>query len=184
MEQVNAAIQGGARIIQYRNKHQLDPDIALALAKLCRQNMIPLIINDSIELAMFADGVHLGKDDGDVAAARQTLGNNAIIGVSCYNDLQRAIEAEHAGADYIAFGSMFPSSTKPHAVPASLALLEQAASVLTIPIVAIGGITPQNAASVILAGAHAVAVINAVFAAPDITRAAQQFSALFTETKS
>ncbi len=185
---VAACLAGGARIVQYRNKQADAPhrQIALGIGALCRQHNATFIINDDVALAIAtnADGVHLGKDDGDIASARRQLGNNKIIGLSCYGDLQRALEAEQQGADYIAFGSMFPSSTKPGAPRATLELLNEAQHRLHIPIVAIGGITLQNAASVIHAGADAIAVINAVFAAPDVRRAAQQFSELFAQSQS
>jgi len=177
--QVRDCIGGGARAVQYRNKQRLDSETAAALANVCHQHHVPLIINDNIELASLADGVHLGKDDGDIASARRQLGADKIIGVSCYNSLQRALDAESAGADYIAFGSMFASDTKPHAPRASLELLLEAKSCLQIPIVAIGGITLHNAQTLIDTGVDALAVINAVFTAPDIRQAAQQFTHLF-----
>ncbi len=179
--QARACIAGGAQVLQYRNKQHLNADTASALAQLCQQHDIPLIINDHVGLAKLADGVHLGKDDGDIASARRELGPDKIIGVSCYNDLQRALDAELAGADYVAFGSMFASDTKPHAPRASLELLQQAKTRLRIPIVAIGGITLHNAPALIDAGADALAVINAVFGAADIAQAAQQFTHLFKQ---
>ena len=127
-----------------------------------------------------ADGVHLGCDDMDIAEARKVLGPDKVIGVSCYNDLERAIQAEAAGADYVAFGSMFVSPTKPDAPRASLDLIRDAKKHLRIPVVAIGGITLQNAALLVEAGADAIAVINAVFSASDITQTARNFSELFT----
>lgn len=181
---VAACLMGGAQVVQYRNKLTDAPhlQIALGISALCRQYRAIFIINDDIELALAtaADGVHLGKNDGDIASARRQLGADKIIGVSCYNSLQRALEAEQQGADYVAFGSMFASNTKPQAPRATLELLAEAKQRLQIPIVAIGGITLQNAASVAAAGADAIAVINAVFAAPDVGRTAQQFSELFT----
>lgn len=185
---VAACLAGGARIVQYRNKHAGAPhlQIALGIGALCRQHHATFIINDDVALAIAAnaDGVHLGKDDGDIASARMQLGAGKIIGVSCYADLPRALEAEQQGADYVAFGSMFASPTKPNAPRATLELLNEAKRQLRIPIVAIGGITLQNAASIIHAGADAIAVINAVFAAPDVRRAAQQFSELFAQSPS
>lgn len=180
LAQVRDCIAGSARLVQYRNKQQLDADTAVALAQLCRQHGIPLIINDDVSLAKLADGVHLGKDDGDIATARKHLGADKIIGVSCYNSLQRALDAEMDGADYVAFGSMFNSSTKPEAPRATLELIREARSWLTIPIVAIGGITLDNAPSLLAAGVDAVAVINAVFSAPNIQQTSQQFANLFT----
>lgn len=180
---VNACLDGGARVIQYRNKTPGAPHLAMvtALAALCRRHGVPLIVNDDVGLALLAgaDGVHLGRDDGDIAAARQKLGVDRTIGVSCYGDLQLALAAQQAGADYVAFGSMFASPTKPYAPHAPLSLLTEAAGQLHLPIVAIGGITLQNAPLTITAGADAVAVISAVFDAPDVQQAAQDFSNLF-----
>lgn len=180
---VEACIAGGARVVQYRNKTPGVPHLpmALALASLCRRHGVPLIVNDDVGLALAAgaDGVHLGDDDGDIAAARRQLGANRIIGASCYGALQRALAAQKAGADYVAFGSMFASPTKPHAPHAPLSLLSDAAAQLHIPIVAIGGITLQNAPQAIAAGADAIAVISAVFDAPDVRQAAHAFSEFF-----
>jgi thiamine-phosphate pyrophosphorylase len=178
------AIQGGAVMIQYRDKG--DDEMrrqyeAADLSNLCRPLGVPLIINDDVELAsnIMAKGVHLGKDDADIASARAKLGANAIIGVSCYNDLQRAIEAEKAGADYVAFGSFFASPTKPNAVQADPDLLRQAKAQLTIPVVAIGGINADNGAQLVTAGADMLAVIHGVFGQPDIAAAAEKIAELF-----
>ncbi len=178
------AIQGGAVMIQYRDKG--DDEMrrqyeAADLSNLCRPLGVPLIINDDVELAsnIMAKGVHLGKDDADVASARAKLGAKAIIGVSCYNDLQRAIEAEKAGADYVAFGSFFASPTKPNAVQADLDLLRQAKAQLTIPVVAIGGINADNGAQLVAAGADLLAVISDVFGQTDIAAAADKIAQLF-----
>lgn len=180
LEAVKAALAGGARVLQYRDKQQPNPDLVPALLQVCRATGTTLIINDDVQLATLADGVHLGRDDMDIAEAREVLGPDKVIGVSCYNDLDRAIQAESAGADYVAFGSMFASPTKPHAPRASLDLIRDAKKHLRIPIVAIGGITLQNAASLVEAGVDAIAVINAVFSASDITQTARNFSDLFT----
>lgn len=184
LEVVAEAIAGGARVLQYRDKttdHPRRLDEARALRALCAARQVPLIINDDVALARAAGaaGVHLGEDDGDVAAARATLGENAIIGVSCYDSLQRARELTAAGADYIAFGAFFPSPTKPHARRASFDLLRQSAA-LGVPRVAIGGITPDNGGSLIDAGADYLAVISAVFGDPDVRDAAERFAQLFT----
>ena len=181
---VQAAIAGGARLVQYRNKtsHQaLREEQAGALNALCGATAVPLIVNDDIELAcaIRADGVHLGKEDAPLSAARAALGPRALIGVSCYDDLARAISAERAGASYVAFGSFYPSSVKPGAVRASIELLQKARAALHIPIVAIGGITANNAGALITAGADAVAVISALFDAEDPDASAQTFSRLF-----
>lgn len=185
LQQVEACLAGGAGVLQYRNKHPAAPhwEMAAALAACCRRHAVPFIVNDDVALALAvnADGVHLGRDDGDCAAARQRLGPGKSIGISCYGSLERALAAQRAGADYVAFGSVFASSTKPQAQHIPLGLIGEAKRRLHIPIVAIGGISLQNAAQVIEAGADAVAVISAVFDAPDIQLAAQNFSNLFTQ---
>jgi thiamine-phosphate pyrophosphorylase len=182
---VRAALVGGARIVQYRDK-SADAGRrrreAEALRALCRQRNALLIINDDIELALAvgADGIHLGRNDADPAAARAVLGAGAIIGVSCYDQLARAQRARVAGADYVAFGRFFPSRTKPAAAQADPGLIRRAhAAIPEIPIAAIGGITPANGAILIEAGATMLAVIHALFGQDDIYGAAQAFSALF-----
>lgn len=182
--QVQAALAGGARLVQYRNKivdAAVRREQAKALLSICRQYGVPLIINDYTELALEvgADGVHLGSEDGSIVAAREKLGPDRIIGASCYNRLESAHEAQQAGAGYVAFGSFFPSCVKPDAVEAPLALLRAAKQALKLPVVAIGGITPANAPQLIAAGADGVAVISALFSAPDIRTAASQLSRLF-----
>lgn len=179
------AIHGGAVLVQYRDKSNdtaRRQREAAALLELCRSTSIPLIINDDVALARVigADGVHLGKDDAPLAKARAALGQEALIGVSCYNSLGRALQARDAGADYIAFGSFFPSSTKPAAVRAAPDLLRAARSRIDLPIVAIGGITPENGAQLIEAGADLLAVIHGVFGVPDPEHAAHRYAALFT----
>jgi thiamine-phosphate pyrophosphorylase len=141
---------------------------------------MPLIVNDDVELAagIGAAGVHLGEDDADIAAARSRLGNGAIIGVSCYDSLERARDLAAAGADYLAFGAFFPSPTKPQARRATPDLL-RAARAFGKPLVAIGGITPDNAADLIAAGADFVAVVSGVFGQPDVTDAARRYASLF-----
>jgi thiamine-phosphate pyrophosphorylase len=185
---VEACLKGGVRLLQYRNKNLSAPhlDTARALSAMCREYEAILIVNDDSDLAaeVCAQGVHLGRKDGDIAVARQKLGPDSIIGISCYDSLERALQAQRAGADYIAFGSVFASSTKPHAAHAPLSLLTEAAAQLHIPIVAIGGITLQNASQVITAGADAIAVISAAFDAADITKTAQDFSNLFKTIRS
>ena len=181
---VRAALDGGARVIQYRDKTsdaQQREALARALNALCHERGVPFIINDDMRLAAIvgAAGVHLGRDDPDIGAARAALGPTALIGVSCYNELARAQAAQAAGADYVAFGRFFPSRTKPQAVPATPELLHVARAALKIPIVAIGGITPENGASLIAAGADALAVIEGVFAQPDIRAAANRYTRLF-----
>ena len=184
---VRLALQGGARVLQYRNKTAdaaLKLTQAQALHQLAREFKTTFIVNDDARLAaqVDADGVHLGGDDGSVAAARALLGSSKIIGVSCYNRLSLAQEAVWHGADYVAFGAFFSSSVKPEAVKADIALLQAARKKLGVPIVAIGGITQQNAATLIEAGTSAVAVITALWNTPDIEASAQEFSTLFSRT--
>ncbi len=178
-----AAIEGGARVLQYRNKIAspgLRLEHALGLSAVCAKFGAVFIVNDHVDLALDvdADGVHLGGDDGNLAAARKKLGKGKLLGVSCYNRIEAALAAKAAGADHIAFGSMYPSPSKPGAVCASLELFAQAKS-MGLPMVAIGGITADNARPVIEAGADAVAVISDLFDAPDIGARARQLAALF-----
>jgi thiamine-phosphate pyrophosphorylase len=179
--EVEKVILGGAVVIQYRNKKPQDALIlAKELVKLCHQYDVPLIVNDDIELAasVAADGVHLGSEDGTVAEARQRLGNKAIIGVSCYNSVAKAIAAEQQGANYVAFGRFFPSSSKPLASPAEIKTLSQAKQVLSIPVVAIGGILPENGTQLLDAGADLLAVIGGLFVTQP-EQSARAYSALF-----
>jgi thiamine-phosphate pyrophosphorylase len=177
---VRRAITGGARLVQYRNK-SADPALrrqqAAALLPLCRAAGVPLIINDDLELAigLDADGAHLGRGDADLVEARRRLARGKLLGASCYDALDTALTAVDRGADYVAFGAAFPTATKPGAVRAPLALYAEARARLDVPIVAIGGITPQNAASVVAAGADAVAVITALFDAQDVEGRAREF---------
>jgi len=184
VEQVSQAIDGGAVLIQYREKTLPREERireARALAALCRERAVPLIINDDIELAAAcgAAGVHLGRDDAPLDHARRRLGPGAIIGVSCYNRLDSARAAAGMGASYVAFGRFFPSNSKPEAVAASPSLLTRARRELRLPIVAIGGITPENGAALVQAGADLLAVIHGVFGQPDIRAAAGAYAALF-----
>lgn len=184
---VEAALRGGIHMLQYRNKlasHKLQTQQARAILPLCRQYGIPLIINDSIKLCLTldADGVHLGTKDGSLLAARNRLGQDKILGASCYNRIDLALAAQEAGADYAAFGACFISGTKPHAIAAPLDLFAQARPTIRIPLVAIGGINLQNAALVINAGANAIAVVGALFNPADgnigtIEKTARHFSA-------
>jgi len=181
---VEQVIEGGARVIQYRDKKHSAAERtrhAVELAVLCRQHGVLFIVNDDVALAKEtqADGVHLGREDASLTQAREQLGPRAIIGVSCYNELARAEAAENQGADYIAFGRFFPSRTKPLAAQASLDLLRETKKKLHIPVVAIGGITPENGASLIAAGADALAVIEGVFGQADVRAAAERYARLF-----
>jgi thiamine-phosphate pyrophosphorylase len=178
-----AILRGGCRILQYRHK-ATNPchrdEQAGALRNLTRQFGAALIINDDVDLALAveADGVHLGMEDGDLTAARARLGHTRILGASCYQDLERARQAVALGASYVAFGSFFPSPTKPQAVRAGLHLLAEA-SALGVPVAAIGGITRQNAGGLIRAGADMVAIISDLYAAGDPEQAARDIIHLF-----
>jgi thiamine-phosphate pyrophosphorylase len=189
VRKVRQALAGGASLVQYRDKSADEVSRrarAARLLALCRARGVPLIINDDLELALEigADGVHLGRDDAGLAAARARLGQERLLGASCYDRIELALSARKSGADYVAFGSAFASATKPAAVSAPLALYREAKARLDVPVVAIGGITPENAGEVIDAGADAVAVIGALFDAPDVEAAARRFAGLFRQTKS
>ena len=180
-----SALRGGARVLQYRDKTDdatRRASEASSLAALCEKYSVPLIVNDDVELAatVIAAGVHLGEDDADIAAARARLGPNAIIGVSCYDSLDRAHDVAAAGADYLAFGAFFPTATKPRARRANPALLSKART-FGKPLVAIGGITPDNGSSLLAAGADFIAAVSGVFANTDPESAARRYAALFTK---
>lgn len=186
LRRVGQALQGGLRLLQYRNKPAaaaLRREQAGALHALCRAQGVPLVINDDLQLALEigADGAHLGREDGDLAAARAALGPGKLLGISCYDDIGRAREAKRVGADYVAFGSFFASPTKPAAVRAPLTLLGAAKAELGLPVCAIGGITLQNAPQLIAAGADLLAVITDLFEAPDIRARAAAYTSLFSE---
>ena len=181
-----AALLGGARLLQYRNKGAdgaLRREQAGALLGLCRDLGAPLIVNDDLRLALQigADGAHLGREDGDLSAARAALGPGRLLGISCYDALERAREAKRIGADYVAFGSFFASPTKPAAVRAPLTLPAEARAELGLPVCAIGGITLQNAPQLLAAGVDLLAVITDLFEAPDIRVRAAAFASLFQE---
>ncbi len=181
--QVEKALKGGMTILQYRNKHpkphQNKQDL-IRLKKLCHHYDAIFIINDNVELCLKtgADGVHLGKDDVDLVAAREKLGQQSVIGVSCYNDLALAKQAKELGASYIAFGAFYASPTKPEASVATIALLKQAKA-LKLPICCIGGITPSNAQPLIVEGANMVAVISKLFNSANVKSNAEKFAILF-----
>ena len=186
LRRVGQALQGGLRLLQYRNKPAaaaLRREQAGALLALCRAQGVPFVINDDLQLALEigADGAHLGREDGDLAAARAALGPGKLLGISCYDDIGRAREARRVGADYVAFGSFFASPTKPAAVRAPLTLLGAAKAGLGLPVCAIGGITLQNAPQLIAAGADLLAVITDLFEAPDIRARAAAYTSLFSE---
>jgi thiamine-phosphate pyrophosphorylase len=185
VETVEKAIKGGAKIVQLREKQSSGEEIlrlAEELLKLTRKYNVPLIINDYLELArdIGAEGVHLGQHDTSLAEARKVLGNRAIIGVSCYSSIERGIEAHEEGADYLAFGTPFFTPTKPDRQPTSFEILKEARRVIPkIPIFAIGGITPQNVASILETGVDGIAVITSVFGSSDPEKVSRQLSAFF-----
>lgn len=185
---VGLAVSGGASVVQYRNKTAA-PALRLeqgrALSELCRAAGAVFIVNDDLALALEldADGVHLGAEDGDLVAARRRLGTDKLLGASCYDRMELARAAASAGVDYLAFGSVFSSGTKPGAVRAPLSLFAEAKRSMTLPLVAIGGISLQNAPQVFAAGADAVAVISALFDAGDIAGCAAGFTRLFQQQR-
>ena len=176
IDKVRHALDGGIALLQYRRKRR-DPNEAREIVALARRYEVPVIVNDDVELALEvgADGAHLGRGDGELAAARKRLAGK-ILGASCYNDFDLATSAVRAGVDYVAFGSVFPSPTKPGAVRAPLSLFKQA---LPVPRCAIGGITLENAPQLIASGADLLAVISDLFDARDIARRAAQYRRLF-----
>ncbi|MFV8834611.1 thiamine phosphate synthase [Aquisalimonas sp.] len=184
LERAEAVLRGGAAVLQYRDK---SADAvrrrreAAALLALCRDYGALFVVNDDVDLALRvgASAVHLGRDDAGLRAARATLPSGALIGVSCYNSLARADALAAAGADYLAFGRAYPSPTKPDAPPVSQETLAAAVARYRQPVVAIGGITPDNAAPLVSLGVDAVAVISGVFAAASPERAAAQLAALY-----
>lgn len=180
-DRVENIIIGGASVIQLRDKTLNDDELfkhAAAIMEVCRYYNIPLIMNDRVSLAkkIKADGVHIGKDDQHVRAVRNYLGNKFIIGASCYRNLHTAIQAQRHGADYVAFGSIFPSSTKPNAPRCSLATLRRAKDTMHIPVCAIGGIQQKNIQSVMATGIDLVAISHAIFNAMDPHRAATKMT--------
>jgi thiamine-phosphate pyrophosphorylase len=187
LQQVEAALAGGMRLLQYRSKSsdaRRRVSEAQALCRLCHAHDARLIINDDVALAIQvgADGAHLGRDDGDLSAARAALGPQRLLGASCYNELALARRALAAGADHVAFGAAFASRTKPDASQAPLTLYQSARASLQAPIIAIGGITPDNAAPLVAAGVDALAMVSGLFDAADIQLAASSISSLYSTT--
>jgi thiamine-phosphate pyrophosphorylase len=178
LESVRRALDGGVALLQYRAKPP-SPDEAAKVAALGREYGVPVIINDDARLAVRvgADGVHVGREDASVSEARQAMGRK-LVGASCYDALALAYAAVAAGADYVAFGSVFASPTKPNAVRAPLSLFADARG-LGVPLAAIGGITLENAPLLVAAGADLLAVISDLFDAPDITARARSYARLF-----
>jgi len=188
VSRVRQCLAGGAALIQYRGKSAasgLALDQARQIAAACREAGVPFIVNDSVDLAIAvgADGVHVGRDDAGVDEARRRM-PGAIVGASCYADAALAARAAAAGADYVAVGSMFASPTKPHAPRAPLSLIEAAQRASGLPVAAIGGITLENAPTLVEAGAHLLAVISSVFDAADVREAAQAFARLYEAPRS
>ncbi len=183
---VAGAIAGGAVMIQLRDKKRTvidDTDRLLSLVDVCRQNRVPFIVNDDSRLAarIGADGVHVGQSDDEIAAIRARLGDSTIIGVSCHDDMDDAQRAVDQGADYVAFGRFFASRSKPDAPAAGLDTLRQARARLDVPIVAIGGISPDNSAELLAAGADLLAVIAGIFAQPDTRTAAAAYQTIIQQ---
>ena len=183
VEYVEKAIKGGAKIVQLREKNASREQIinrGKELLKLTRKYGVPLIINDLPELAaeIRADGVHLGENDQSVSDARNILGEKSIIGVSCYGSLERGYYAEREGADYVAFGTPFFTPTKPERAPTSLNVLKEAVKRISLPIFAIGGITSDNAESVLDTGVDGIAVITSVFGSSDPEKAAKELTSI------
>lgn len=186
LNKVQQALEGRVQLIQYRNKlanEILRRKQAKLLLQLCREYGIPLIINDHLDLAIEidADGLHAGQDDISVTKARNQFGQDKIIGASCYNNLDLAVQAEKEGADYVAFGAFFSSLTKPNTISVTMDLVDQAKKKISLPIVAIGGIKLANARTVIQGGCAAVAVCNDLFHTENIKATATQYSQLFAE---
>lgn len=185
LPRVEEALQGGIRLLQYRNKNG-GPELRLRqardLAILCHDYGVPLLINDDVRLCLQsgADGVHLGQTDSSPEQARVRLGRQAIIGMTCHNSPEAALRAQQAGASYVAMGRFFASRTKPRAPGATIEDLRRARAGLEIPLVAIGGITPDNGGELLQAGADMLAVIHYLFSAPDAGRRARALRALFT----
>lgn len=181
------ALQAGPiALLQYRHKEAgpaLRAEQAAALQTLCRQHNVPFIVNDFVDLCaqLDADGVHLGGTDAAVAAVRAQLGAGKIIGASCYGDLPRAIQAQQAGASYVAFGGFYPSRVKQYAVTTQPAILSQASEVIRVPTVVIGGMTPENAAPLVARGARMVAAISSIYQAESVALAVKQFNTLFEQ---
>ena len=185
LRKVEAALEGGAQALQYRNKvadSALRLEQARELARRCRTYHVPLIINDHLDLALEveAEGLHIGAEDGSITEARRRLGPDRILGVTCYRKIENALEAARIGATYVAFGGFFASPVKGGSGGAPMSILGEAKRRTGLPVVAIGGITVDNAPQLIAAGADSVAVITAVFGAPDVRAAARQFGALFS----
>lgn len=186
LDKSRQVLEGGAQLLQYRNKSAnriLLREQAGLLLQLCREHAIPLIINDYLDLAIEidADGLHVGQHDASIVSARNQLGCNKIIGASCYNNLDLALQAEKEGADYVAFGAFFSSLTKPNTVSVTENVISEARKKITVPMVGIGGIRLSNAKKVIQSGCAVIAVCNDLFQSENIEAKAAQYAQLFTE---
>jgi thiamine-phosphate pyrophosphorylase len=187
---VRAALDGGVKWVQYRNKTAPAPlrrAQAADLLRICRAAGAKLIVNDDFWLAVEigADGAHIGRDDapgGSLKAARDALGSHRVLGVSCYNELDRAKAAADAGADYLAVGAVFASTTKPDTTRASLEMLSETKRSFGLPVVAIGGITLDNAPQVVSAGADMLAVVSDLFNAMNIKARVEAYQTLWSKT--
>lgn len=181
LDRTERILKAGVAAVQYRDKtpdSEVRRDVAAKLHALCEEHATPFIINDDIDaaLAVGAEGIHLGREDAGLEEARRRAGSGVLIGASCYNDLDRAVAAEAAGADYVAFGAMFPTATKDATVPATPDLILRAKAVLSIPVAAIGGITPENCREIVEAGADLLAVISSVYLADDPAAVVRRFN--------
>ncbi|TFW26549.1 thiamine phosphate synthase [Duganella callida] len=177
---------GPIALLQYRHKEAtpaLRREQASALLALCRRYHVPFIVNDFADLCaeIDADGVHLGGADAQVAEVRARLGRDKIIGASCYGELPRALDAQQAGASYVAFGGFYPSKVKKYAVTTPVEILDQARAAIRVPTVVIGGMTPHNAAPLVARGAHMVAAISSVYQAESVAAAVRDFLSLYTK---
>ena len=187
LDRTSRILEAGVSAVQYRNKSgdaARKAAEAAAIGALCRQHGVPLVINDDVDLALAvgADGIHLGADDESCTRARARLGTGGLIGISCYDNMQTAVAAQDDGADYVAFGAFYPTRTKQPRSRADIELLERASRQLHIPIVAIGGITPDNAAPLLAAGADLLAVVSSLYGDPDPAAVVRRFRRLYAST--
>lgn len=178
------ALMGGAQLVQYRHKTAdalLRREQAAALLDICRKYAVPFIVNDHVDLCLEidADGIHVGGTDQSVAAVRALVGPDKIVGASCYGTFQLAVDAQAAGASYVAFGGFYPSRVKKYDFKTPVEIVSQAKAVLTVPVVVIGGMTQENSLPLIAEGADMVAAISSVFMADDVEAAARQFADAF-----